>query len=64
VPAAQQHGGFIVMPVIALMLAVIPGIIFLSPFIIVVFVVLYGCLDAGLFYFARAIFNRDATLTK
>jgi hypothetical protein len=25
---------------------------------------LYGCLDLGLFYFARAIFNRETILTQ
>jgi ABC-2 type transport system permease protein len=64
VRAAQQLGGFIVMPVVVLMLGVISGFIFLSPLMIVVFAGLYGCLDIGLFYFAKAIFNRETILTK
>jgi ABC-2 type transport system permease protein len=64
VRAAQQLGGFIVMPVVVLMLGVLSGFIFLSPVMIVVFAGLYGCLDLGLFYFAKAIFNRETILTK
>jgi len=64
VRAAQQLGGFIVMPVVVLMLGVLSGFIFLSPVIICVFAGLYGCLDLGLFYFAKAIFNREKILTK
>jgi len=64
VRAAQQLGGFIVMPVVVLMLGVLAGFIFLSPVMIFVFAGLYGCLDLGLFFFARAIFNREAILTK
>jgi ABC-2 type transport system permease protein len=63
VRAAQQLGGFIVMPVVVLMLGVISGFIFLSPFMIVVFAGIYGGLDLGLFYFAKAIFNREKILT-
>ncbi|HUS99959.1 MAG TPA: ABC transporter permease [Candidatus Thermoplasmatota archaeon] len=64
VRAAQQLGGFIVMPVVVLMLGVLSGFIFLSPIMIVVFAGLFGCLDLGLFYFAKAIFNRENILTK
>jgi ABC-2 type transport system permease protein len=64
VRAAQQLGGFIVMPVVVLMLGVISGFIFLSPVMIFVFAGLYGILDLGLFYFARAVFNRETILTK
>jgi ABC-2 type transport system permease protein len=64
VRAAQQLGGFIVMPVVVLMLGVISGFIFLSPIMIVVFAGLFGCFDLGLFYFAKAIFNRENILTK
>lgn len=64
VRAAQQLGGFVVMPVILLMLGVLAGFIFLSPVMIFVFAGLYGCLDLGLFFFAKAIFNREAILTK
>jgi len=64
VRAAQQVGGFVVMPVVALMLAVISGFIFLSPLMIFVVAALYGLLDIGLFYFARAIFSRDSILEK
>jgi ABC-2 type transport system permease protein len=64
VRAAQQVGGFVVMPVVLLMLGVLAGFIFLSPVMIFVFAGLYGCLDLGLFFFAKAIFNREAILTK
>lgn len=64
VRAAQQLGGFVVMPVVVLMLGVLSGFIFLSPVMIFVFAGLYGCLDLGLFYFAKAIFNRETILTK
>ena len=64
VRAAQQLGGFVVMPVVVLMLGVLAGFIFLSPVMIFVFAGLYGCLDLGLFFFAKAIFNREAILTR
>jgi ABC-2 type transport system permease protein len=64
VRAAQQLGGFIVMPVVVLMLGVLSGFIFLSPIMIFVFSGLYGGIDLGLFYFARAIFNRETILTQ
>jgi ABC-2 type transport system permease protein len=64
VRAAQQLGGFIVMPVVVLMLGVVSGFIFLSPVMIFIFSVLYGGIDLGLFYFARAIFNREKILTQ
>jgi ABC-2 type transport system permease protein len=64
VRAAQQVGGFVVMPVVVLMLGVLSGLIFLSPVMIFVVAGAYGCLDLGLFYFARAIFNRETILTK
>jgi ABC-2 type transport system permease protein len=64
VRAAQQLGGFVVMPVVVLMLGVLAGFIFLSPVMIFIFAGLYGLLDLGLFFFARAIFNREAILTK
>ena len=64
VRAAQQLGGFIVMPVVVLMLGVLSGFIFLSPVMIVVFAGIYAGLDLGLFYFAKAIFNREKILTK
>lgn len=63
VRAAQQLGGFVVMPVIVLMLGVLSGFIFLSPLMILVFTGLYGLLDIGLFYFVRAVFNREKILT-
>ena len=63
VRAAQQLGGFIVMPVVVLMLGVLSGFIFLSPVMIVVFAGIYSCLDFGLFYFAKVIFNRENILT-
>jgi ABC-type transport system involved in multi-copper enzyme maturation permease subunit len=64
VRAAQQLGGFIVMPVVVLMLGVLSGFIFLSPVMIFIFSGLYGGIDLGLFYFARAIFNREKILTQ
>ncbi|HWR63559.1 MAG TPA: ABC transporter permease [Candidatus Thermoplasmatota archaeon] len=64
VRAAQQLGGFVVMPVVVLMIGVLAGFIFLSPVMIFIFAGLYGCLDLGLFFFAKAIFNREAILTK
>jgi ABC-2 type transport system permease protein len=64
VRAAQQVGGFVVMPVVVLMIGVLSGFIFLSPLMIFLFAGIYGCIDIGLFYFARAIFNRENILTK
>lgn len=64
VRAAQQVGGFIVMPVVVLMLAVMAGFIFLSPLMVFVIAGVYGTIDLGLFYFARAIFNRENILVK
>jgi len=63
VRAAQQIGGFVVMPVVVLMLGVLSGFILLSPLTIVLAATAYGCIDLGLFYFARAIFNRENILT-
>jgi ABC-2 type transport system permease protein len=64
VRAAQQLGGFVVMPVVVLMVGVLSGFIFLSPVMIFVFAGFYGCLDLGLFYCAKAMFNRETILTK
>ncbi|MBN1860338.1 MAG: ABC transporter permease subunit [Candidatus Thermoplasmatota archaeon] len=64
VRAAQQLGGFIVMPVVVLMLGVLSGFIFLSPWMIVIFAGLYGLIDLLLFYFVKAVFNREKILTK
>jgi len=64
VRAAQQVGGFVVMPVVVLMLGVISGFIFLSPFMIFIIAGVYIVIDLGLFYFARAIFNREGILVK
>jgi ABC-2 type transport system permease protein len=64
VRAAQQVGGFIVMPVIVLMLGVLSGLILLSPYTILAFTALYLAIDLVLFYFAKAIFNREEILTK
>jgi ABC-2 type transport system permease protein len=64
VRAAQQVGGFVVMPVVVLMLGVLSGFIFLSPLMIFIFAGAYGGIDLGLFYFARAIFNRESIITK
>jgi ABC-2 type transport system permease protein len=64
VRAAQQLGGFIVMPVVVLMLGVLSGFIFLSPVMIFIFSGVYGGIDLGLFYFTKAIFNREKILTQ
>jgi ABC-2 type transport system permease protein len=63
VRAAQQLGGFIVMPVVVLMLGVVSGFIFLSPIMVFIVSGVYGGIDLGLFYFTRAIFNRENILT-
>ncbi|HVQ00619.1 MAG TPA: ABC transporter permease subunit [Candidatus Thermoplasmatota archaeon] len=64
VRAAQQLGGFVVMPVVVLMLGVLSGLLLLSPFTVIVFAFIYSGIDLGLFYFARAVFNRESILTK
>jgi ABC-2 type transport system permease protein len=64
VRAAQQLGGFVVMPVVVLMLGVLSGFLLLSPFTVLVFAIIYIIIDLGLFYFARAVFNRESILTK
>lgn len=64
VRAAQQIGGFIVMPVVVLMLGVLSGFILLSPLTILAFAGIYIAIDLILFYFAKAIFNREEILTK
>ncbi len=64
VRAAQQVGGFIVMPVVVLMLGVLSGFILLSPLTVLAFTGIYLGIDLVLFYFAKAIFNREEILTK
>lgn len=64
VRAAQQAGGFVVMPVVVLMLGVLSGFVFLSPVLIFLFTGFYILIDLALFYFTRAIFNREDILTK
>ena len=64
VRAAQQLGGFIVMPVVVLMLGVLSGFIFLSPLMIFIFAGLYGCIDLGLVLFCKSNFQRETILTK
>lgn len=64
VRAAQQLGGFVVMPVVVLMLGVLSGLLLLSPFTVIIFAIIYIIIDLGLFYFARAVFNRESILTK
>jgi len=63
VRAAQQLGGFVIMPVVALMIFGVLGILPLSPLTVLVFAGLYGALDLGLFYFVKATFNREKILT-
>jgi ABC-2 type transport system permease protein len=62
VRAAQQVGGFVVMPVIILMIAVLSGIILLSPLIILIVAGIYIAIDLALFFFTKAIFNREDIL--
>lgn len=62
VRAAQQIGGFVVMPVILLMLGVLSGLILLSPFMVLVVAGIYSGIDLGLFFIARAMFNREDIL--
>jgi hypothetical protein len=50
--------------VVVLMLGVLSGFLFLSPLMIFVIAGLYGGIDLGLFYFSRAVFNRETILTK
>ncbi len=64
VRAAQQVGGFLVMPVVALMLAVVSGFILLSPVMILLVTGIYTLLDLGLFWSAKKIFNREEILVK
>jgi len=64
VRAAQQIGGFVIMPVILLMLGVVSGFILLSPLTIILFSIFYLCIDLALFYFTKSIFNREDILTK
>ncbi|MFH1101033.1 MAG: ABC transporter permease subunit [Methanobacteriota archaeon] len=64
VRAAQQVGGFVVMPVVVLMLGVVSGLVLLSPLMIFVAAGIYLGIDLGLFYFARAVFNREGILVK
>lgn len=64
VRAAQQVGGFVVMPVVVLMLGVISGLTLLSPVLVIVFAGVYAGIDVTLFYFAKAVFNREDILVK
>ncbi len=64
VRAAQQVGGFVVMPVIILMLGVLSGLILLSPFMVLVVAAIYVGIDLVLFYIAKAMFNREDILVK
>jgi ABC-2 type transport system permease protein len=62
VRAAQQVGGFVVMPVIILMIAVLSGAILLSPLMIFIVAGIYLAIDLALFFFTKAIFNREDIL--
>jgi len=64
VRAAQQAGGFMVMPVVILMLGVLSGVILVSPLTILAAAGVYALIDLGLFYFAQSIFNREDILVK
>jgi ABC-2 type transport system permease protein len=64
VRAAQQLGGFVVMPIVVIMVGVISGLILLSPYMVLVIAVMIIGLDAGLFYLAKGIFNREDILVK
>jgi ABC-2 type transport system permease protein len=64
VRAAQQLGGFVIMPIIVLMLMVFSGLILLSPVMVLIVAAIYIGIDLGLFYFAKSVFNREAILVK
>lgn len=64
VRAAQQVGGFIVMPVIVLMFGVLAGVILLTPLAMLAISGAFAAADGGLYYFAKAIFNREDILVR
>lgn len=64
VRAAQQLGGFVVIPVFVILIAVMTGFIFLGPIVVVLIALIFAFVDIGLFYFAKKIFNREDILTK
>ena len=64
VRAAQQLGGFVIMPVIILMLSIFSGFILLSPIMVIIVAIIYIMIDFGLFYFTKLVFNREAILVK
>jgi ABC-2 type transport system permease protein len=64
VRAAQQVGGFVVMPVIILMLGVLSGLLLLSPLMVLVVAAIYVGIDLVLFSIAKAMFNREDILVK
>lgn len=64
VRAAQQVGGFIVMPVIVLMFGVLAGVILLTPLAMLAICAAFAAANGGLYYFAKAIFNREDILIR
>jgi ABC-2 type transport system permease protein len=64
VRAAQQLGGFVVMPVVFMMIFVFSGLILLSPYTVLVVALIYLVVDIVLFMFAKRMFNRENILTK
>ncbi|WP_455393190.1 ABC transporter permease subunit [[Eubacterium] cellulosolvens] len=64
VRAAQQLGGFVVMPVVVVMIGVMAGFLLLSPLMVVLIAIFFVVLDMALFYFAKGIFNREDILVK
>ncbi len=64
VRAAQQLGGFVVMPVIVLMIMIFSGFILLSPVTVLVVAAIYSVIDIVLFIIAKGIFNREDILVK
>jgi ABC-2 type transport system permease protein len=64
VRAAQQLGGFVVMPVVVTMVLVFSGIILLSPIMVLIVAMIYIVVDIVLFVFAKGMFNREDILVK
>jgi hypothetical protein len=61
---AYQAGGMVVVPLVALVLAQLAGIIFLSPAFAVGLGAFVWLLDAGLLWFGRRAFRREDLLAR
>jgi ABC-type Na+ efflux pump permease subunit len=61
---AYQAGGMIVIPIVALVLAQMAGLVFLSPAFALGLGALLWLLDAGLFWFGRRSFKREDLLAR